>query len=70
MELSNLKMQALQRLEALRGKMIVGDATSPLNDEWTNDTKNDFAEFGGVLKDSPNFNGDPLEIQHRMRDEW
>jgi hypothetical protein len=31
---------------------------------------NDFAAFSGILKDSPNFNGDPLEIQHRMRDEW
>jgi hypothetical protein len=29
-----------------------------------------FSTFSGLLKDSPNFNGDPLEIQHRMRDEW
>lgn len=29
-----------------------------------------FSAFSGLLKDSPNFNGDPLEIQDRMRDEW
>ncbi len=32
--------------------------------------QNSFATFGGILKDSPNFNGDPVEIQRRMRDEW
>lgn len=24
----------------------------------------------GILKDSPNFEGDPVQIQRRMRDEW
>jgi prevent-host-death family protein len=33
----NKREQALQRLETLRGKMIIGDITSPLNDEWTGD---------------------------------
>jgi prevent-host-death family protein len=33
----NKREQALQRLETLRGKMIVGDIVSPLNDEWTGD---------------------------------
>lgn len=28
------------------------------------------ASFSGILKDSPNFNDDPLKIQQRMRDEW
>lgn len=28
------------------------------------------AAFSGILKDSPNFKDDPLEIQRRMRDEW
>jgi hypothetical protein len=32
--------------------------------------KDDFSMFSGILKDSPNFNGDPVEIQRRMRDEW
>ncbi len=28
------------------------------------------AAFVGALKDSPNFNGDPVAIQRQMRDEW
>ncbi|WP_017302428.1 DUF2281 domain-containing protein [Nodosilinea nodulosa] len=26
--------------------------------------------YFGILKDSPNFNGDPVAIQRQMRDEW
>jgi Protein of unknown function (DUF2281) len=29
-----------------------------------------FAEFFGVLKDSKIFDGDPVEIQRKMRAEW
>ncbi len=32
--------------------------------------ENGFVAFSGILKDSPNFNGDPVEIQRKMRDEW
>ncbi|MFI3219439.1 MAG: hypothetical protein QX189_10005 [Methylococcales bacterium] len=28
------------------------------------------SDFVGILKNSPSFNGDPLEIQQAMRDEW
>ncbi|HEY9643124.1 MAG TPA: DUF2281 domain-containing protein [Coleofasciculaceae cyanobacterium] len=28
------------------------------------------SDYAGVLKDSPNFNEDPVELQRRMRDEW
>ncbi|MDD5035249.1 MAG: hypothetical protein PHE55_10875 [Methylococcaceae bacterium] len=31
---------ALKRLEALRGKMIVGDIMTPLDEEWTGDADN------------------------------
>ena len=31
---------ALKRLEALRGKMIVGDILAPLDEEWTADADN------------------------------
>jgi hypothetical protein len=31
--------------------------------------RHDFAVFSGILKDSSNFNGDPVEIQRSMRDE-
>jgi hypothetical protein len=27
-------------------------------------------EYAGLLKDSPTFQGDPVEIQRRLRDEW
>ena len=27
-------------------------------------------DFFGILKDSPTFKGDPVEIQRKMRDEW
>ena len=30
----------------------------------------DVGSFIGRLRDSPNFNGDPVEIQRRLRDEW
>jgi hypothetical protein len=32
--------------------------------------KKTLADFAGILKDSPNFNGDPVEIQRAMRSEW
>ena len=28
------------------------------------------SDYAGILKDSPNFNEDPVELQRRMRDEW
>jgi prevent-host-death family protein len=34
---NNKRELALKRLEALRGKMLVGDVLSPLNEEWTGD---------------------------------
>jgi len=34
------------------------------------DYADDFSTFSGILKDSPNFNSDPVEIQRGMRDEW
>jgi Protein of unknown function (DUF2281) len=32
--------------------------------------KETLSHFLGVLKDSPNFNEDPVEIQRAMRSEW
>ena len=51
---------------------------SPSNPSVTNASEKHNAYFSGrllsdyaeILKDSPNFNGDPVEIQKRMRDEW
>lgn len=28
------------------------------------------SDYAGLLKDSPNFNEDPVELQRRIRDEW
>jgi prevent-host-death family protein len=36
----NKRKAALQRLEALRGKMLVSDVLAPLNVEWTGDADN------------------------------
>ena len=28
------------------------------------------SDYAGILKGSPNFNEDPVELQRKMRDEW
>ena len=33
-------------------------------------SKQSILDFAGVLKDSPNFNGDPVQLQREMRDDW
>lgn len=33
-------------------------------------TQKSFADFFGILKDSPNFNDDPVAIRRAMRSEW
>ncbi len=38
--LDDKRAAALKRLEALRGKMIIGDILAPLNEEWTGDANN------------------------------
>jgi hypothetical protein len=35
-----------------------------------NERKKTLSDFIGILKDSPNFNGDPVEIQRALREEW
>lgn len=34
------------------------------------ETPKSFANFAGALADSPSFQGDPVEIQRKMRNEW
>ena len=34
------------------------------------DEKPSFLEFSGVLKESSTFEGDPIEIQRALRNEW
>lgn len=33
-------------------------------------TQTDLHTFAGVLKNSPAFSGDPVQIQRELRDEW
>jgi hypothetical protein len=40
---------------------------NPIQDKWP--TLKDLLKFKGILKDSPIFEGDPVEIQRKMRDE-
>lgn len=39
-------------------------------DDTLKEPRHLLAEYAGILKESPNFNGDPMEIQRRLRDEW
>jgi hypothetical protein len=55
--------EVLNFLEFLESKQVA-TATVPATGERT------FAEFIGVLKDSKVFEGDPVEIQRKMRAEW
>ncbi|NJR51904.1 MAG: DUF2281 domain-containing protein [Leptolyngbyaceae cyanobacterium CSU_1_3] len=61
--------EVLTFIESLRQKTDVhlGQSTTPKNVTLSRRLLSDYA---GVLKDSPNFNEDPVEIQRRMRDEW
>jgi len=34
------------------------------------ESKQAILDFAGVLKDSPNFNGDVVPLQREIRDEW
>jgi hypothetical protein len=42
--------------------------------EATSDTeshqKRPLSSYAGILKDSPTFQGDPVEIQRQLRNEW
>jgi uncharacterized membrane protein len=42
----------------------------PRDSEKPDDAPKLLADFLGILKDSPTFNGDPVEIQRAMRDDW
>ena len=56
-------LQALPQLAERRAllTLVVQDKPQP---------SADFRSFIGALKDSACFNGDPVEIQRKMRDEW
>jgi hypothetical protein len=53
----------------------VGDFTEFLINKYQSEIKPvetpvTLESFKGLLKNSPSFEGDPLEVQQRMRNEW
>lgn len=50
-------------------KKALVDYISPRKPEQTKPPEL-LTDFAGILADSPSFQGDPLEIQKAMRDEW
>lgn len=40
------------------------------NQTFVKQSKELLSDYAGILKDSPNFNQDPVELQRKMRDEW
>ncbi|MBD1825162.1 DUF2281 domain-containing protein [Cyanobacteria bacterium FACHB-DQ100] len=42
----------------VEGQTVARQSETPLSD------------FVGILKDSPNFNQDPVALQRKLRDEW
>ncbi|KAM3114202.1 DUF2281 domain-containing protein [Phormidesmis sp. 146-33] len=62
--------EVLTFVETLRQK---GEASQVTQDtDFKNDTQSGrlLSDYAGILKNSPNFNEDPVELQRRMRDEW
>jgi Protein of unknown function (DUF2281) len=61
--------EVLTFIESLRQKTNVPlrQSTTPKDATQSGRLLSDYA---GSLKDSPNFNEDPVELQTRMRDEW
>ncbi|MBW4527233.1 MAG: DUF2281 domain-containing protein [Phormidium tanganyikae FI6-MK23] len=54
--------QVLIFIESLQQK-------SGANQAFVEQPERFLSEYAGILKDSPNFNEDPVELQKRMRDE-
>jgi predicted DNA-binding antitoxin AbrB/MazE fold protein len=50
-------------------QLIVLRLSKKWHKETVSETK-DWRKFAGALKDSTAFEGDPVEIQRAMRDEW
>jgi hypothetical protein len=68
----NAQLLMLPKQEQLKVFYFLKNQLQPLvtKEQSQEADKNNFAVFSGILKDSPHFNGDPVEIQHRMRDDW
>ncbi|WP_353571903.1 hypothetical protein [Candidatus Albibeggiatoa sp. nov. BB20] len=43
---------------------------NPKHSTMTAPKEDSFLELVGILKNSPNFSGDPVQIQRKIRQEW
>lgn len=61
--LEPVRFEENEHLVIVRLPVSSAAATAPvIADDWR--------QFAGVLKDSPNWNGDPQAVQEAMRREW
>ncbi|MDR3335923.1 MAG: hypothetical protein LBT16_01850, partial [Treponema sp.] len=51
-------------------KEAIAEAKRKTAERLENPEKDSMKKYAGCLKDSPVFEGDPVEIQRKMRDEW
>lgn len=68
------KYRINQRIHTLtketEGSNLVLELAGNLVGSVDHTQSNQITDYLGVLKESPNFNGDPVEIQEEMRNEW
>jgi hypothetical protein len=65
--------QVLSFIESLQQKTqhrVKQNSTLDSTPKQTAPARGLLLDYAGILKDSPNFNEDPIELQRRMRDEW
>ena len=62
----NAQQEIFDFIQFLENKLQTAKEKQTLKDKKNKDLEH----FIGVLKNSPNFNEDPLVIQKQMRDEW
>ncbi|MFA6015200.1 MAG: hypothetical protein WC742_09055 [Gallionellaceae bacterium] len=60
----------LQTLPKIAERRALLTLVIPQTVETEPRAKVDWRTFVGILADSPNFNGNPIEIQRKLRDEW
>ncbi|MEY2873856.1 MAG: hypothetical protein RLZZ373_1227 [Pseudomonadota bacterium] len=65
--LEPVRVEENEHLVIVRMPAAPAAATRPTTTEAT---ANDWQHFAGMLKDSPNWNGDPQTVQEAMRREW
>ncbi len=74
MQIVELKDEVAAQLQetAQQAHISTNDLIEQLLNRYTLEGKEPktLNDFIGILKDSPTFKGDPVEIQRKMRNEW